>query len=187
MIYAKYAKLEFISKSPLHVYVKEILEKGLNFAYFAPTRGFYLLNNGEKDVHRNKPNDHLNHSAIPCYRDCLCQPDPAGHPDVYSETVRGGPGSSWLTDKEQLSRKRRHYRVEPYVDRKFFDKGFLGRKMNQMKAEFMHPVGRLPQQHSVHRNTFYPELDAADSDLGIENDAVPKHEAPRISDIRAPV
>ena len=59
--------------------------------------------------------------------------------------------------------------------------------MNQMKAEFMHPVGRLPQQHFVHRNTFYPELDAADSDLDIENDAVPKHEAPRISDIRAPV
>lgn len=59
--------------------------------------------------------------------------------------------------------------------------------MNQMKAEFMHPVGRLPQQHSIHRNTFYPELDAADSDLDIENDTVPKHEAPRISDIRAPV
>lgn len=40
VIYAKYAKLEFISKSPLHVYVKEILEKGLNFAYFAPPRVF---------------------------------------------------------------------------------------------------------------------------------------------------
>lgn len=40
VIYAKYAKLEFISKSPLHVYVKEILEKGLNFAYFAPQRVF---------------------------------------------------------------------------------------------------------------------------------------------------
>ncbi|WP_417569830.1 hypothetical protein [Parasutterella excrementihominis] len=51
----------------------------------------------------------------------------------------------------------------------------------------MHPVGRLPQQHSIHRNTFYPELDAADSDLDIENDTVPKHEAPRIGDIRAPV
>lgn len=40
VIYAKYVKLEFISKSPLHVYVKEILEKGLNFAYFAPPRVF---------------------------------------------------------------------------------------------------------------------------------------------------
>lgn len=28
----------------------------------------------------------------------------------------------------------------------------------------------LAQQHSVHRNTFYPELDAADGDLDIEND-----------------